>query len=171
MNDQGLEQPAGSTGGPARTPAILYIEDSSSNVAEMRALMADLAGVQLLTADTAERGLEVARAVKPDAVVINVERAGMAGIEAAAALRSEPETRDIAVFSLLWDATDVSLEGLQRYFTNPIGAGELPARLRAVLAARRDPPERARALAEKRPRRDGIGAEAPAPDSWFTLRR
>ena len=45
---------------------VVYVEDNPSNIAFMRELVEDLASVELLTAPTAEIGLELIRAHQPD---------------------------------------------------------------------------------------------------------
>jgi PAS domain S-box-containing protein len=49
---------------------IVYVEDNPSNVAFMQDLIADFERVQLITAPTAELGIQLIRAHKPDVVIM-----------------------------------------------------------------------------------------------------
>jgi PAS domain S-box-containing protein len=122
---------------PARYK-IVYVEDNPSNIAFMRDLIGELASVELITAPNAELGLELVRAHRPDAVILDVNLPGMSGFEAAAQLRAGPETRDIPIIGLSAaalprDAARAKQAGFHRYLTKPVKVAELTEVLEALL--------------------------------------
>jgi CheY-like chemotaxis protein len=112
----------------------LYVEDNPSNVAFMRDLIADLEGIRLTTAPTAEIGLSLARAERPDLVIMDINLPGMSGIEARRQLLEWPETRSTPVIALsaaamVGEAKRIRAAGFQRYLTKPVQIDELVAAL------------------------------------------
>jgi len=129
------------SGHAAPTPrcrVVVYIEDNPSNVAFMQDLLADFSGVRLLTAPTAEIGLELVRAHQPDAVIMDINLPGMSGFEATRRLASWPETRNIPVVALSAALPPPEARapgsGFYRYLTKPVDVGELSAVLETLLA-------------------------------------
>jgi len=119
---------------------VVYIEDNPSNIAFMEDLLADFERVELLTAPTAEIGVELVRARRPDIVIMDINLPGMSGFEATRKLASWPETRDIPVIALsaaamIRDAARVAGAGFYRYLTKPVKVDELTAVLDELLTA------------------------------------
>ncbi|HEX2678078.1 MAG TPA: ATP-binding protein, partial [Polyangiales bacterium] len=122
--------------GPRYT--IVYIEDNPSNIAFMEDLIGDFDRVALLTAPTAEIGIELVRARKPNVVIMDINLPGMSGFEATKRLREWPETRDIPVVALsaaamVKDRGRVSDAGFHRYLTKPVKVDELVGVLEELL--------------------------------------
>ena len=118
---------------------IVYIEDNPSNIAFMEDLLADFERVELLTAPTAEIGIELVRARQPDIVIMDINLPGMSGFEATRKLAAWPETRDIPVIALsaaamIRDAARMAGAGFYRYLTKPVKVDELTAVLDELLA-------------------------------------
>lgn len=118
---------------------VVYVEDNPSNIAFMEDLLADFERVQLLTAPTAEIGIELVRARRPDVVIMDINLPGMSGFEATQKLAAWPETRDIPVVALsaaamIRDAARVAGAGFYRYLTKPVKVNELTATLEELLA-------------------------------------
>ncbi len=117
---------------------IVYVEDNPSNIAFMRELVDDLAGVELLIAPTAEIGLPLIRAHQPAVVIMDINLPGMSGLEATQQLRSWPETRDIPIVglsaaALIKDTARAKDAGFYRYLTKPVKVAELAATLEELL--------------------------------------
>jgi CheY-like chemotaxis protein len=113
-----------------QTYKVLYIEDNPANLALMQELIATLDTFELLTAPTAEIGIELARAHAPDIIVLDINLPGMSGFEAIEHLRSWPETREIPVVALSASAMERDLRraeqaGFSRYLTKPVKIMEL----------------------------------------------
>jgi PAS domain S-box-containing protein len=126
-------------GGRAR--CVLYVEDNPANVAFMRDVLSDLEGVELVTAPTAEVGVELARERLPDVVVMDINLPGMSGGEALLRLRAHPDTARIPVIALTAAASERDrLRGLQtgfyKYLTKPVKLDELWDALEGLLTAR-----------------------------------
>jgi CheY-like chemotaxis protein len=106
----------------------------------MQELMADVARIELLTAPTAEIGLEMVRTHRRTPSSSTSTCPGMNGIEALRQLREWPETRDIPVIALSAAAMDHDIRrardaGFFRYLTKPVQVEALIAALREVLPA------------------------------------
>jgi CheY-like chemotaxis protein len=119
---------------------VVYVEDSTSNIALIQALLADFGHVELLTALTAEIGIELVRAHAPAVVIMDINLPGMSGFEALRRLRERPETAHIPVIALSVEATfrDTrrgELAGFYRYLTKPVKVDELIAILEKLLPA------------------------------------
>ncbi|MEO7732677.1 MAG: PAS domain S-box protein [Kofleriaceae bacterium] len=121
-----------------RRHTIVYVEDNPSNIAFMRDLVEELSSVELLTAPTAEIGLEVIRGRLPKVVIMDINLPGMSGFEAVRRLREWPETRDIPVIglsaaALTGDTTRATEAGFYRYLTKPVKVDELTQVLERLL--------------------------------------
>jgi PAS domain S-box-containing protein len=117
---------------------IVYVEDTPSNIAFMEDLLADLPSVALLTAPSAELGLELIRAHRPDAVIMDINLPGMSGFDAVRRLREWPETRDIPVIGLSAaalppDTSRAAEAGFVCYLTKPVKVDELTRALEELL--------------------------------------
>ncbi|CAN5883575.1 hypothetical protein BH11MYX3_BH11MYX3_33820 [soil metagenome] len=129
--------PSSLASGAARH-TVVYVEDNPSNIAFMRDLMEDLPSVELLTAPTAEIGLELIRGRVPDLVIMDVNLPGMSGFDAVEQLRTWPETRHIPVIglsaaALAKDKLRAKNAGFERYLTKPVKVAELTSALEELL--------------------------------------
>jgi len=121
---------------------IVYVEDNPSNIAFMRDLMDDLPSVRLLTAPTAEIGIELIRAHVPSVVIMDINLPGMSGFDAVKQLHAWPETKDIPVIglsaaALARDTTRAKEAGFYRYLTKPVKVDELTQVLEELLLGAR----------------------------------
>jgi PAS domain S-box-containing protein len=120
---------------------VVYIEDNPSNIAFMREVMEELGYVQLITAPTAEIGLEIVRTHLPDVVLMDINLPGMNGIEASHRLREWPETRAIPVVALTAAAMTRERQRdevavFDHYLTKPLSVDELTTTLENLFAGR-----------------------------------
>jgi signal transduction histidine kinase len=118
---------------------IVYVEDNPSNVAFMESLMQETELYLLITAPTAEAGIEVIRERRPDVVIMDINLPGMSGHEAMDKLREHPETRNIPVIALTaaamaGDRTRAAGAGFRRYLTKPVRVAELVSTLEEILS-------------------------------------
>jgi PAS domain S-box-containing protein len=118
---------------------ILYVEDNPANVAFMRDVLGDFEGIELASVPTAEMGIAVARARRPDVVVMDINLPGMSGLEALGVLRSTAETSAIPVIALTAAASERDRQrgidaGFFRYLTKPVKVDELVSALETLLA-------------------------------------
>jgi PAS domain S-box-containing protein len=121
---------------------VLYVEDNPANVTFMRDVLGDFEGIELLTAPTAEAGIELARSRRPHVIMMDVNLPGMSGLDALRILRQDPGTERIPVIALTAAATERDKQrgmqaGFYRYLTKPVKLGELVTALDVLLSDRR----------------------------------
>ena len=112
--------------GPRRC-RLLYVEDHAERVAVVQALLADRKDLLLLRAADANLGLKLARAERPEAILINVDLAGMSALEFMKVVRADPATETTPILALGADfapkAIVKALEaGFFQYLAKPLQA-------------------------------------------------
>lgn len=117
---------------------ILVIEDNPSNM-KLAALVAGNAGHAVLRADNAPDGLALARAERPDLILMDIQLPGMDGLAATRALKADPATADIPVIALTsyamkGDAEKIRAAGCDDYLAKPYHYSDLLAAIGRVLA-------------------------------------
>lgn len=132
QSDQGL--------GAAGDRRVLYVEDNPANVLFMRDLLGAFDNIELVTAPTAEMGIEIARADPPALIIMDINLPGMSGVDALHTLKTIPETEKVPVIALTAAASDRERKrgeqaGFYRYLTKPVRVDELEAALESLLAA------------------------------------
>jgi PAS domain S-box-containing protein len=119
---------------------LVYIEDNPSNIALMQAVIDDIPRISMLTAPTAEAGIELIRMRHPDLVIMDINLPGMSGIEATRKLTERPDTREIPVIALSAavlprDTARANDAGFRRYLTKPVNIDELTTAFEEILLA------------------------------------
>lgn len=110
--------------------SLLYVEDNPANLKLVENVMARRPNIRMFSAPQAEIGIELARAHKPDVILMDINLPGMDGYEALAWLRSNEDTRHIPVVALSANAMPQDIEqglaaGFSHYLTKPINIGKL----------------------------------------------
>ncbi|MFD2261636.1 MHYT domain-containing protein [Lacibacterium aquatile] len=105
--------------------SLLYVEDNPSNLQLMIDLCETLDGIDLATANAPIDGIELARRLKPDLIILDINLPGMSGFEVLQKLQQLPETMDIPVIALSAAALPREVErglslGFKRYLTKPL---------------------------------------------------
>jgi signal transduction histidine kinase/CheY-like chemotaxis protein len=135
------EPQAASRGAPAtvvaETPAqagahrhtLLYVEDNPANLMLVEDLIARRTDIRLLSATDGGRGVDIARASRPDVILMDINLPGISGIEALRILAGDPATRHIPVIAISANAVPRDIaKGLEagffRYLTKPINVAE-----------------------------------------------
>jgi PAS domain S-box-containing protein len=108
---------------------LLYVEDNPANLMLVEDLIARRPDIRLLSARDASRGIEIARASRPDVILMDINLPGISGIRALRILAEDPATARIPVVALSANAIPRDIEkGLQagffRYLTKPIKVNE-----------------------------------------------
>lgn len=111
-----------------RGSKILIVEDNPLNM-ELAQDLLEIKGFDVLTARSAEEGLNIARREEPDLVLMDISLPGMDGLEATRRLKNDPATKDITVVCLTAHAMEGDMaraieEGADGYITKPINTRE-----------------------------------------------
>ncbi|HVT70289.1 MAG TPA: response regulator transcription factor [Trebonia sp.] len=142
-------------------PKVLVIDDEP-NIRELVQMALNFHGCAVTTGATGEDALQLADAVEPDLIVLDVLLPDIDGFEVCRRLRSVPNDVPV-IFLTARDATSDTVTGLtiggDDYITKPFSVEALVARVRAVL----------RRTASQRGRTAGAGAPGD-PDGSATLR-
>jgi two-component system response regulator RegX3 len=115
-------------------PRVLLIEDDDA-IASPLAYTLEAEGFEVHLAGDGRRGLEMARELGPDLVLLDLLLPGLPGIEVCRALRKESAVPILVISAKGSEADKVALLelGADDYLTKPFGARELVARVRAAL--------------------------------------
>jgi CheY-like chemotaxis protein len=113
----------------ARPRTLLYVEDNPANLMLVEDLIARRPDIRLLSAIDGDRGVEIARASRPDVILMDINLPGISGIQALKILRADPATAHIPVVALSANAIPRDIaKGLEagffRYLTKPIKVNE-----------------------------------------------
>ena len=121
----------------AAKPTILIVEDEA-DIRELVRYHLEQEGYAVEEADSGEKALERAAAIRPALVVLDLMLPGTDGLEVCRRLRTDDTLREVPVIMLTAKGTEVDrilgLElGADDYITKPFSPRELVARVRAVL--------------------------------------
>jgi two-component system cell cycle response regulator DivK len=119
---------------------ILMVEDNAANMT-LALYVLESAGHRVLSATDAEAGLALARAERPDLILMDIQLPGMDGLEATAQLKQDETTRDIPVIALTalamkGDEERILAAGCDGYIAKPMRYKELLATVADQLIAR-----------------------------------
>jgi PAS domain S-box-containing protein len=108
---------------------LLCIEDNPANLLLVERLVARRPDIRLLAAKDGNRGIEIARAQRPDAILMDINLPGISGLTALRILADDPFTAAIPVIALSANAMPRDIEkgleaGFFRYLTKPIKVDE-----------------------------------------------
>ncbi len=116
---------------------ILIIEDNPANM-KLACLLLHNVGHTALCAVDAETGLTLARASRPDLILMDIQLPGMDGLAATALLKRHPVTAAIPVIALTAmamkeDHEKTRVAGCDAYIVKPLRYQELYAAVDALL--------------------------------------
>jgi two-component system cell cycle response regulator DivK len=120
---------------------VLVIEDNAANM-KLACLLLRSAGHTILCAVDAESGLTLARAERPDLILMDLQLPGMDGLAATALLKRDLETSAVPVIALTamamkMDREKSQLAGCDAYIAKPLRYKELYAAIDGLLAKAR----------------------------------
>jgi CheY-like chemotaxis protein len=121
-------------------PRILLVEDEQVN-REMFRRRLTARGFDVLTADSGERAVELAKAERPDLVLMDLGLPGIDGWEAVRRVKADPATAAIPVIALSAHATADAKEkalaaGCSEFETKPVQWDSLIRKVNEALAAK-----------------------------------
>jgi PAS domain S-box-containing protein len=122
----------------AQLRTLLYVEDNPANLMLVEDLIARRPDIRLLSARDGNRGIEIARASRPDVILMDINLPGISGLRALRILAQDPTTAHIPVVALSANAIPRDIEkgleaGFFRYLTKPIKVTEFMATLDVAL--------------------------------------
>ncbi len=118
---------------------VLIVDDSPTETYKISQMLSKH-GYEVLTAETGEKGIELARAEMPDVVLMDIVMPGMNGFQATRQLTSDDRTGKIPVIIVttkdqetdrLWGER----QGARGYLTKPVTDDTLVNAIKSVLAA------------------------------------
>jgi len=118
---------------------VLYVEDNDDNVYMLKMRLELLDDFEVVTAEDGEKGCAMARAERPDIILMDLEMPVVDGWEATRRLKNDPQTRDIPIIALSAHALAGSREkalaaGCDEFDTKPVEFERLVATVRRLLA-------------------------------------
>jgi signal transduction histidine kinase/ActR/RegA family two-component response regulator len=133
----------------ARLRTLLYVEDNPANLKLIEQLILRRPDMRLLSARDGNLGIELARANRPEVILMDINLPGISGIEAMRILRADPVTAHIPVVALSANAMPRDIEkglaaGFFRYLTKPIKVNEFMQTLDVALEFARQEASHAR---------------------------
>ena len=115
---------------------ILYIEDNLSNRMLVRRIL-EADGLEVVEADNAADGIEMARQTMPDLILMDLSMPEMDGLTATRTLRQTPGLEGVPVVALtanvMQDDRQRALEICDGYIPKPIDVDQFPAEIRRYL--------------------------------------
>ncbi len=123
----------------AATRALLYVEDNPANLELVAQLVAMRSDLRLISATDGSVGVEFARSLQPDVILMDINLPGISGIQALQILQGDVLTKHIPVIALSANAMPSDIEhGLQlgffHYLTKPIRVRDFLNTLDSALA-------------------------------------
>ncbi len=120
---------------------ILCVEDSDDNLYMLQRRLSR-AGFDVKVANNGKEGVEWAKTLQPDLIVMDLNLPGLNGWEATRRLKSQPETKHIPVIVLTGETSKKSREdaiaaGCDDYQEKPIDFGGLVEKIKSLVAAPR----------------------------------
>ena len=126
---------------PGKPHTLLYIEDQDLNLRLVERILNPRPQYRLLTATLGTEGADLARAQKPDLILLDLNLPDMTGDEVLHRFKSDPETRHIPVVMVSADAMGERNDHLLRlgasgYLTKPYKLDEFLRVIEAALTRR-----------------------------------
>ncbi len=124
--------------GEEQESGTILVVDDEENIVTLLIGWNETIGCEVRSASNGEEGLEQARLHKPDVILMDCMMPKMSGFDACAAMKKDPELKDIPVIFLtvrneIQDVVSGLELGAHGYLTKPFKPQELLARLRSVL--------------------------------------
>jgi len=116
---------------------ILYIEDNLENRLLVKRILQS-EGYQVLEAEDAVEGLQMAREHQPELIIVDIHLPKMDGYALTTQLRMEPRTRNLPIIAITADALGTARErslasGCDGFLQKPIDVDQLPKQIRSFL--------------------------------------
>ena len=116
----------------------ILIVDDQAEVRELVEVTLEVEEYKILTAENGEKAVEIAKAEKPDLIIMDVMMPGIDGLEATRRIKDDPELKDCKIIMLTAKGQKDDVEegynaGADEYFTKPFSPLELIRKVEEVL--------------------------------------
>jgi CheY-like chemotaxis protein len=118
----------------------ILIVDDQLEVRELVQVTLEVGDYQILTAENGQQAIDIARAERPDIILMDIMMPGSAvdGLEACRRLKADPATSDITLVLLSAKGQEVDIEagkkaGADDYFTKPFSPIALIEKVEEVI--------------------------------------
>ena len=117
---------------------ILIVEDNDKNRKLVRDVLA-YRGYRIAEAETGEDGVRLARELRPDLILMDIQLPGMDGIAALREIRMDPATRHVRVMAvtasaMTQDRQAIMAAGFDAYQSKPISVRAFTTAVQDLLA-------------------------------------
>ena len=122
--------------GMPMNPKILIVDDNDLNIKLCRAILKD--NYQIFTATSAEEGLESAKRILPDLILMDIQLPGMDGLTATRVIKSDDRLKATPVialtsFAMVGDREKALSAGCDEYLPKPIDIQSLKSTVARLL--------------------------------------
>jgi twitching motility two-component system response regulator PilH len=116
---------------------ILIVDDSPTEIHVLKTML-EKNGFETLSAESGEAGIDVAKADKPDAILMDVVMPGLNGFQATRKLTTDPDTSEIPVIIVTTKNQETDRvwgmrQGAKEYLTKPVAEADLVSKINAVI--------------------------------------
>jgi len=127
--------------GLKKAPLLLYVEDNPANLRLVEEIVAFRGDLRMLSAPDAQLGIELARAHRPQVILMDINLPGLSGTDARAILSADPATEQIPVIAVTANAmprdrAQSMAAGFFQHVTKPINVAMLNAAIDAAMTQR-----------------------------------
>lgn len=117
---------------------ILYVEDNPANLKLIQKLVSSIPGTEFFSAVMGETSIELAKAHKPDLIILDINLPGISGYEVFERFKLYEETKDVPVVALSANAMNKDIEkakkmGFKEYFTKPVDGEKFIKKIHEII--------------------------------------
>lgn len=116
---------------------VLIVDDSPTEIHVLTSILQKL-GHEVFTASNGEEGVERAKELKPDLILMDVVMPGMNGFQATRSLSKDPSTASIPIIIVTTKDQETDRvwglrQGAKDYVTKPVAEAEMVSKIKALL--------------------------------------
>ncbi|MGD7035644.1 PAS domain S-box protein [Methylotuvimicrobium buryatense] len=122
----------------SRQQLVLYIEDNPSNIRLVSQILERQRHIRLITAHTPELGIDLARAHRPDLILLDINMPNLNGFQVLSIFQNDPIVKSAPVIAITANAMPRDIEqgkaaGFADYLTKPLDITQFNAVLEDLL--------------------------------------
>jgi CheY-like chemotaxis protein len=122
---------------------ILIVEDNRNNCTLLRDILS-FHGYEIALGFDGNEGIELARKLMPDLILMDIQMPNIDGMTAASILKGDPATKGLKIialtsFAMRGDKEKFLAAGFDGYLSKPISTRELPGQVKHWLESKEQP--------------------------------